>query len=138
MSIGCKVFFIPLGPTRGGAQAVILRFTIELLVTSYINIINFMAHARRLKQIKANREILFSLNSLVVEQTPGITFALIDESRGVTENSMSGSCGKAISVLPHTPPATEIAHFPPLAHNILFIFNILRLFIQLTFKRVVR
>jgi len=34
---------------------------------------------------------------------------VIDEHRGVTKNSMCGSCGKAISVL------GEIAHIPALA-----------------------
>jgi len=51
----------------------------------------------------------------------------------VTKNSICGSCGKAISVLseirpsrrlvPHTSPATKIAHFPPLLHNIYYFVN---------------
>lgn len=55
------------------------------------------------------------------------------ERRGVIKNSLCGSRRETISVLgswanggprlrlvPHMSPTTEIAHFPPLPHNILF------------------
>jgi len=51
---------------------------------------------------------------------------LIDERGGVTKNNMTcGSCQKAISVLDEIrpSPATEIAHFPPLQHNILLKYT---------------
>jgi len=73
----------------------------KLLVTSYLHIITSMRATLKINKTKS----FLSWNIFVVELwsscciDPCITFAVIDKCRGVTENSMCGSCGKAISVL---------------------------------------